>query len=232
MAESAQFDDVLKLGKQLVAELGLDQSADTLSRWMAHYIAELIHSAEIANEKNRDEQRSKCASAILELWNHHTAMPNGRRPFQDYEPILRTLESLDPNSNIPRYFRPVRETAAKQQKNTESATWLDSADKLDYTARLLIRFCLTCAARDAVDKSKKWVALAEAAGATNDGYLSVIRFVSYEAELSDKETATNEERQEIENRIKQLEYFANLAEMLSGRLRAKLDTIDNDQRKV
>jgi len=40
MADSAQFDDVLKLGKQLIAELGLDQSIDTLSRWMAHYIAE------------------------------------------------------------------------------------------------------------------------------------------------------------------------------------------------
>lgn len=86
MADSAQFDDVLKLGKQLVAELGLDQSADTLGRWMTHYIAELIHSAEIANEKDRDEQRSKCASAILELWDHHAAIPNGKRPFQDYEP--------------------------------------------------------------------------------------------------------------------------------------------------
>jgi len=232
MADSAQFDGVLKLGKQLVAELGLDQSADTLGRWMAHYIAELIHSAEIANEKDRDEQRSKCASAILELWNHHTAMPNGKRPFQDYEPILRTLESLDPNSNIPRYFRPAREAAAKQQKNTESATWLDITDGLDYTARLLIRFCLTCAAQDAADKSKEWVALAEAAGTTNDGYLSVIRFVSNEVELSDGGTATNEKRKEIENRIKRLEDFSNLAKILSDRLQAKLDTIANNQRKV
>ncbi|UJP01740.1 MAG: hypothetical protein LZF85_08010, partial [Nitrosomonas sp.] len=147
-------------------------------------------------------------------------------------PILRTLESLDPNSNIPRYFRPTREAAAKQQKNMESAVWLDIADELDYTAKLLIRFCLTCAARDTVDKSKKWVTLAEAAGATNDNYLSVIRFVSNEVELSDEDTATNEERKEIESRIKRLEDFANLAKMLSDRLRAKLDTIDNNPKKV
>ncbi|UJP02362.1 MAG: hypothetical protein LZF85_11395 [Nitrosomonas sp.] len=230
MVDSAQFDNVLKLGKQLVAELGLDQSADTLGRWMAHYIAELIYSAEIANEDNRDEQRSKCASAILELWNHHTAMPNGKRPFQDYEPILRTLESLDPNSNTPRYFQSARE-AAKTQKNTESAIWLESADKVDYTARLLIRFCLTCAAQDAIEKSKEWVTLAGAAGAANDSYLSVIRFVSNEAELSDEETATNEERKEIESRIKRLKDFVNLAKMMSDHLQAKLDTINN-QNKV
>jgi len=230
MADSAQFDDVLKLGKQLVAELGLDQSADTLSRWMAHYIAELIHNAEIANEENRDEQRSKCAGAILELWSHYTAIPNGKRPFQDYDPILRTLESLDPNSNIPRYFRPVREAAAKQQKDTESTTWLESADKVDYTARLLIRFCLTCAARDAIEKSKEWVTLAEAAGVTNDSYFSVIRFVSNEAKLSGEETATNEERKEIESRIKRLEDFVNLAKMLSDHLQEKLDTINNQNK--
>ncbi|MDV6346523.1 AVAST type 3 anti-phage protein Avs3b [Nitrosomonas sp. Is35] len=230
MADSTQFDNVLKLGKQLVAELGFDQSADTLSRWMAHYIAELIHNAEIANEENRDEQRSKCAGAILELWSHYTAIPNGKRPFQDYDPILRTLESLDPNSNIPRYFRPVHEAAVKQQKNTESATWLESAEKVDYTARLLIRFCLTCAARDAIEKSKEWVTLAEAAGAVDDNYFSVIRFVSNEAELSGEETATNEERKEIESRIKRLEDFINLAKMLSDHLQEKLDTINNQNK--
>lgn len=230
MADSAQFDDVLKLGKQLVAELGLDQSADTLSRWMAHYIAELIHNAEIASEENRDEQRSKCAGAILELWSHYTETPNGTRPFQDYDPILRTLESLDPNSNIPRYFRPVHEAAAKQQKDTESATWLESADKVDYTARLLIRFCLTCAARDAIEKSKEWVTLAEAAGVANDSYFSVIRFVSNEAKLSGEETATNEELKEIESRIKRLEDFVNSAKMLSDHLQEKLDTINNQNK--
>jgi hypothetical protein len=230
MAESVRFDNVIKLGKQLVAELGLNQSVDTLSRWMAHHISELIHSSETASEEGRDEIRSRCASAILELWQHHDALPNGRRPFQDFEPILRALESLDPDNTIPRYYRNVRLAAAEEEQNSESANWLDLADGLDYTARILIRFCLACAAQDAVHKSKEWVALAETVDATND-YLPVIRIVSYEAKLASDETATDEERKEIESRINRLEGFVNMAEMLTNHLREKLEAIDKIKEK-
>ena len=40
MVKRIRSDSVLALGKKLVDELGLDQSVDTLGRWMAHYIAE------------------------------------------------------------------------------------------------------------------------------------------------------------------------------------------------
>ena len=45
--------DVLDLGRALVEELGLDPGVDTLSRWMAHYIAELIEDAETVKVENR-----------------------------------------------------------------------------------------------------------------------------------------------------------------------------------
>ncbi len=228
MAESAQFDNVLSLGKLLVEELGLDKSVDTLGRWMAHYIAELIRSAESASEEDRYEKRSQCASAIIELWAHHTVMPKESRPFRDFEPILRALDSLDPDKVASRYYESIREKAAKDEKNTESAAWLETADGVDYTARLLIRFCLACAARDVVDKSKEWVVLAEAAGAADDGYRKIVRIVSHEAELTDDEATPDEDRKEIENRIKRLDSFSNLAKLLSGRLKAKLCVIDNE----
>lgn len=95
MVTSVRSDPVLQLGKKIVDELGLDQSVDTLSRWMAHYIAELIHSAETADTEDRSEKLSRCASAILDLWEHRSELPNGKRPFEDVEPILRALQSLD-----------------------------------------------------------------------------------------------------------------------------------------
>ncbi len=228
MEESARFDNILKLGKRFVEELCLDQSVDTLGRWMAHYVAELIHGAETAKEEDKDEKRSQCASAILELWDHHSTMPRGRRPFQDFEAILRALESLDPKNAESRYYWSVRNEAAKEQKNTESAAWLEIADGVDHTARLLIRFCLAGAARDAADKSMEWVTLAEAAGKTDVDYLPIIRVISNEVALTDEEVANDEDRKEIEARIERLENFANLAEKLSDRLRAKLDFADND----
>ncbi|MDX8452969.1 AVAST type 3 anti-phage protein Avs3b [Mesorhizobium sp. VK9D] len=214
------------MGKQIVAELGLDQSVDTLGRWMAHYIVELMHSAEAASADEGEGKRSRCAAAILELWNHRHAMPNGRRPFESFEPIVRTIESLAPDDTTPRYFRSARAAATKEDEKSESSTWLEIAEGLDYTARILISYCLACSAREAADKSKEWVRLAEAAGAMDDGYLPIIRIIAHEDELANGETATNHEREEIENRIRRLEGFTHIAEMLSKHLSAKLNLID------
>ena len=46
MVRRIRSDSVLALGKKIVDELGLDQSADTLGRWMAHYLAEKMKDAE------------------------------------------------------------------------------------------------------------------------------------------------------------------------------------------
>src|SRR5437899_158832 len=41
-AASRPVKDVLELGKHLVAELELEESRDTLAKWLAHHLAELI----------------------------------------------------------------------------------------------------------------------------------------------------------------------------------------------
>jgi len=46
--------------------------------------------------------------------------------------------------------------------------------------------------------------------------------------LTDEAIANDEDRKEIENRLKRLREFANLAQILSDRLRAELDFSDND----
>ena len=42
MEQSEQQKAILELGKLFVKELDLEKSVDTLSRWMAHYVAEKI----------------------------------------------------------------------------------------------------------------------------------------------------------------------------------------------
>jgi hypothetical protein len=49
-APSKPARDVLALGRHLVAELQLEQSVDTLGRWLAHHVAELIARAEAAED--------------------------------------------------------------------------------------------------------------------------------------------------------------------------------------
>src|SRR6266404_1593822 len=174
-AVSLRSDAIFGLGKRIVEELGPDQSVDTLARWMAHYLAELIQAAETASGEDRQAKLAACASAILDLWEHRRRFPNGMRPFEELDPILRTLESLDPNADTLRYYRSQIEMIDKDGRGAEARRWLDIAKGLDYSARVLIRYCVACAAESALDKSEEWVALAEAAGVDQEVEFPTVR---------------------------------------------------------
>jgi hypothetical protein len=214
--------DVLDLGRALVQELGLDPGVDTLSRWMAHYIAELIEEAESTKVEERPAKLAKCADAILKLWERRHQLPNGKRPFEDLEPILRALESLDPANDTPRYFRAQRMAAKETEQNAETSKWLDLADDLDYSAKILIRYCLTQAAQTAFDRSKNWVVLAEAVGSEDNIDLPVIRFITDESDLLKANKPNDRARRLLEDRIKRLDGFKKMAVSLASDLRRQL----------
>lgn len=214
--------DVLDLGRTLVSELGLDPGVDTLSRWMAHYIAELIEEAETAKVEERPAKFAKCADAILKLWEHRHQLPNGKRPFEDLEPILRALASLDPTDETPRYFRSPRRAADETEQNAETRKWLELADGLDYSAKILIRYCLTQAAQTALDRSKDWVVLAETAGLEDDSELQVIRVITDESDLTKASEPDDRARKLLEDRINRLNGFKEIADSLASDLQRQL----------
>lgn len=213
---------MLDLGRALVDELGLDPGVNTLSRWMAHYIAKLIEDAETAEGEDRASKLAKCADAILDLWKHSHYWSNGKRPFEDLEPIRRALESLDPTDDTPRYFRSQRMMADKTKQNAETKDWLKLANGFDYTAKALIRYCLTQAAQNALDKSKDWVALAEKAGLEDDIDFSVVRFLSAENDPLKMSKPDDIQRELFEDRIGRLDEFKKMAEALASDMRRQL----------
>lgn len=208
---SERYEATLELGRKLTKELGLDQSVDTLGRWMAHYIAELIQETEKAIYEERPSKMQACSDAILNLWKYRHTMQNGKRPFEELEPLLRILESLDPENGTPRHFRSARAVADGAEENKETKFWLKLIDGLDYSAKVLIRYCLTQAAQTALDKSAEWVALAEAAGADEGAEFPLIRFVFEEDSMLKASNPSETERKRIEDRIGRLEEFANMA---------------------
>lgn len=212
----------MDLGRALVEELGPDRDVDTLSRWMAHYIAELIEAVESANDEDRPAKLAKCADAILKLWEHRHLLPDGKRPFEDWEPILKTLESLDPADDTPRYFRTPRMAVSKTEETTETRKWLELADGLDYSAKILIRYCLTQAAQVAIDRSKEWVALAAGVGLENDGDFSVVRIIINESDLLKGSEPDDSARKVLEERIEKLDAFMKLADVVGSEMRLQL----------
>lgn len=222
---SAHCEATLKLGRKLTKELGLDKSVDTLGRWMAHYIAELILDTEKAIAEERSEKMRACCDAILNLWKHRHALPNG--PFEELEPLLRTLESLDPEDDTPIYFRSVRATADDVGENDKTKNWLKLVDELDYSAKILIRYCLTQAAQSALNKSVEWVRLAQAAGVDDGPEFSVIQIILEEDSMLKASDASEEKKKYIENRINRLESFAKMAmEVVSDLKKVNPVTVD------
>ncbi len=222
MAPTPPFDAVVELGRKLVSELGLDDSVDTLSRWMAHHIAELISDAEAATGNKKAGKQRECREAILELWKVRHELPNGHRPFEKFEDIFRVLAGLDPAEENPRYFSSARPRHSEmEEEKDETAQLLEGIDGLDHTARVLIRYFLAAAASDAVDKARPWV---EAASKVNDASydIRIVRLVIGETDLSKHKSANEVEREILTDRLRRLKGFVAISSVLVQELKNKL----------
>jgi len=161
MENSETQKRVINLGKILVEELGKD--TDTLTRWMAHYISEQINVAETATGKNKKDAEKRCFDTILKLWNNRTSLPDGKRPFENFEPIFRTLEALDPQNETTfywrRYFNKLLKSDAALDNTAQGIeTWIDIACDIDIAARVLLEFAIKQTANFAVDeKTANWL---------------------------------------------------------------------------
>ena len=215
----------MALGRKLVDELGEDPRPDRLSRWMAHYLAELIDAAENAPQEELAASRRKCFDTVLDLWSHRADLPAGRRPFEDLEPIGRALESLDPGNETPRFFAAARRGVTDAEEGPQTRTLLEFVDSVDFAARVIIVHALGDAARAALDKSREWVARAEAAG-RNPHFVSIVTsFVSEEGRRDEHAEQVERSRHVLVDRIKRLENFRELAAFVSDNLRERLDAL-------
>ena len=217
-----RFDEILALGRKLVYELDMEPRVDTLARWMAHYVAELIDAAANAPLAERAASQKRCFDAILELWSHRAELPNGKRPFENLEPILRALEGLGPEDETPRFFRSIRSTIVESNENSQTQSLLEFVRNLDLTARILIGYHLAEAARSATDKSKEWVVLAKKAGIDLDAIGVVIQFVSSKADSKMEPDLGRLERELLQDRIKRLEIFTEMVTVVSEDLKVRL----------
>ena len=147
---------------------------------------------------------------------HYDPDDNGTRPFEELEPLLQTIESLNPEDDTPRYFRSLRADVGKTEKKDETKSWLNLIDGLDYSAKILIRYCLI------QDKSAEWVALAEAADVDEGIEFPLIHMILDEDSMSKESDPDAQAKKHIEDRVERLENFAKLALEVASDLRQKV----------
>ncbi|MGJ7249078.1 AVAST type 3 anti-phage proein Avs3b [Morganella morganii] len=227
MTESSKrYTAIIELGRKLVDELELNDSVDTLSRWMAHHIAELIYDAEHCTDDTiRTAKQTEIRDSIWSFWSHRYELPIGTRPFKELEPILRTLKSLDPENEQLRFFSPYRNLVNAENEPSEVQKWLTIAKDTDSTAKILIDYCLSLAAENAIDKSQEWVELVQKAGLDEDVDLLEIRIFKLRGNPANTDNPNNAQRRILEKRQKRLEAFLSLGSQLNEQLKSQLEAL-------
>jgi hypothetical protein len=236
MENSEIRERIISLGKALVEELGLEPGVDTLARWMAHYIAEQITIAENTTGDEKSEAEERCFETVLKLWQYRSSLPDGRRPLENFEPIFRALERLDPEASRPFYYSPPNFRSSESDDSTEEfqddvLKWTQVALGIDRMARVLIDYVFRQAALNAVDeKTLSW--LKNATDLPQNEDLSIV--VQYlPPDWDDQEEETLEKiRQEqiegIESKIEKLDAFVELSNSLRAALTNELEELSKE----
>lgn len=213
---------VVVLGKKIVGELGLETTTDTLARWMAHHIAELIQAVEVSTGEERTQKSVELRNAILALWEQRYCLPPTTRPFADSEAIFRAIESLDPEKETFRYFSRARAPEDGPEESEECRKWIEIAKGVDYSSKLLINYCLSEAAEASLDKAKEWVKLAQNVGCEESFEVLIVQLVGRNSELSQENALNEEQRRILTDRSEKLKIFLELARHLSDDIDARL----------
>lgn len=215
---------MIDLGNQIIRELGDDRYSDVLTRWMASYIADLIAKAEQADESQINPLRQECANAILLLWKHRSSWPDRARPFKELEPLISTLEGLDPDKNVTFYQQQFWQRAENQAIPEELKKWLQIAQGIDQTARILIKQALDAAQRLAVSLNVEWVQAALEADVARGSDLELtIEFIS---RIEDLELDAERIRSTLEGRLKRMDAFLSIADALRKDIEMQLSSLD------
>lgn len=227
------------MGKKFVQELQLDPGVDTFSKWMAHYIAEKMTVAEQPlSDENRREAEKECFEIILELWKHRWSLPSHKRPLEEFEPILKTLERLDPESQDPFFYNSFDYELSELEKDNpdlkEVIDFTNMALQIDKAARIWIQFVLNQAALKA--NNEKTVSFLDNSINIQDNQdTGIIRIVldgdstiGFENDKAD-EVEKKYLTEKLKKRIEELEKFSKLNDFLLEKYKKDLATIETDK---
>ncbi len=235
MEDSKAQKKIIDLGKSIVIELELDPGVDTLSKWMAHYLAEKIELTEKLNGNKKSQAENECFKIILKLWENRWSAPPVRNYLEDFKPLLETLEKLNPNKKTP-FFYPsqIQSDLEEEKEDTDSdnmKSHLDAALKIDKLARSLIFDSLNQAVSGLELNGDRGKYIRNSIDLVDYPDTKIIRFTSdYNKFLKSQEDERDDEKseriEELKKRINDLEEFNSLKDSLLVRYKKKLSELE------
>lgn len=114
----------------MVRELGLEDATDTLGRWLAHRLAELLdRSRSEKSQEKREEAQKSVEGMIVRLWAHRSHWPQGWPPG-DTVNLLAALNAQPTGRREPRSARSpwlVALDSLTEVHRRERELWVDLA---------------------------------------------------------------------------------------------------------
>lgn len=210
MDPSTTHESTINLGKQLVEALERDHRNMPVTHWMAHYIAELMVKSESSFGEEKEAAQKKCFEAILILWKHRAALPDGVRPFEAFESVIKTLDRLNPENQ---YSWLARIRSSPESCDTETKKLLHIMESLDHSARSIMSVLLNVAVESCQDE-ETLAYLQNAHNEFKDKHIQVVERIIDHGTLLGKEKLDEAKRQLIMERLEHLDRFLSGAKMV------------------
>lgn len=190
---------------------------------MAHFIAEKIAEVEAASGQDRLEKGRACADEILKVWLHRRSFPDGSRPLEEYDEILKTLDTLNLNESQPRYFPGFNDSDAPAQ--SEAAIWLRKAERIDSAAQILIRYSIATAVKISQAGGVPLLEAAAQCAGPDDVDLQVIFRLAQDSELFKRPDPVEAERLDLQKMLLKLQEFEAIATGVRADLEERLGAL-------
>lgn len=226
----------MELGKLLVKELGLEKGVDTLSRWMAHYVAEKIKYVEALPDGVKKKNAEKeCFSLILDLWKHRWHYKSDSQPLRNFNHLFNILEKLDPEKEEPYYYRLSNIQSTEDDDNSFEPSDLKNlsplALQIDKVARIWINYLLhEAAAKAKNEKIEKIIDRAVKLPDSMDARIIQMVFSDLMEDVDKKpvdqeELPINSKIKTLNRRIGELKKFKKVNEYLIGQFEKELNEL-------
>lgn len=86
---------MIALGNRIVEELKLQEGVDTLAKWMANHLAQLITQATVERDAARRKKLcASCCALIERLWKNRANLPGGAKPLGRIDEQLIAIQTM------------------------------------------------------------------------------------------------------------------------------------------
>lgn len=151
MEELKYSQETIALGKKLIREFSAHDKRDLTLGWMAHYLSELIASAEQEQKGAKKAELNRQAyEMILTLWQNRNDFPRGTRPLTGLSSaveVVRSLRKRDPGLD---YWQ-------RNREYQQNGPWGNFAETVRNSSENIFALAVFASvSEDALAREKEW----------------------------------------------------------------------------